>query len=180
MTLSRKLAHLLGGNVVLKESQVGQGSIFTVSIALEQEAMVQKAPVAKNKPRIIPVEGSSMKELKGQSVLLVEDAADNQVLFSHILTKAGALVDIASNGKEGLEKALEREYDLILMDMQMPVLDGYTATQDLRARGYNKTIIALTAHALKEDLKKCIDVGCDDVITKPINIKKFLSQINYY
>jgi two-component system, sensor histidine kinase len=78
-------------------------------------------------------------------------------------------VEFAANGREGVERASEKNFDLVLMDMQMPVMDGYRATQILRENGYAKPIIALTAHAMKEDRDRCLKVGCDDYLTKPID-----------
>ena len=106
-------------------------------------------------------------------ILLVDDSADNQRLFSIFLKKTGAAVILAGNGQEGVnavEAALKdgQPFDLILMDMQMPVMDGYTATDLIRKMGYEKPIIALTAHAMSEERIRCIAAGCDDFVTKPI------------
>lgn len=119
--------------------------------------------------------------LKGR-ILLVEDGVDNQRLISLILRKAGATVEIAENGEVGLRMALEAwksntPYELILMDMQMPVMDGYTASNELRNQNYPFQILALTAHALKGEQQQCIDAGCDACLTKPINKPVFLADV---
>lgn len=105
----------------------------------------------------------------GKKVLVVEDVIDNQMLTKLYLARKGMKVQFANNGAEGVDKALAEEFDLILMDMQMPVMDGYTATRQLREKGYVRPIIALTAHAMKEDRDRCLDAGCDEYLTKPLD-----------
>ncbi len=116
------------------------------------------------------------------TVLLVEDGIDNQRLITLILKKNGATVEVAENGEVGLHKALEawranKPFDLILMDMQMPVMDGYTAAGELRNQQYPRQIVALTAHALKGEQQQCIDAGCDFCLTKPIEKPVFLKEV---
>ena len=106
-------------------------------------------------------------------VLVVEDSPDNQALIAKYLTRAGATVDVVDNGLMAVQKALTQEYDLILMDVQMPVMDGLTATKKLRSEGYRKPIVNLTANALKEDRDRCLDAGSDDYLTKPLDVRHF-------
>lgn len=101
--------------------------------------------------------------------LLVEDAPENQFLMTKLLTNRGIEVELACNGAEGLDKALDADHDFILMDMEMPVLDGYNATRMLRELGYEKPIIALTAHSLPEEHIRILASGCDAHLTKPID-----------
>ncbi len=115
-------------------------------------------------------------------VLLAEDGPDNQRLIAFFLEKAGLEVDLAENGLIACQKATASEvegnpYELILMDMQMPELDGYEATRRLRQNGWRGPIIALTTHAMVNDCKKCIEAGCDGYFSKPIDRAKFLSMI---
>ena len=91
------------------------------------------------------------------------------MLVQLLLGRHGIEVEFADNGKEGVNKAIASNYDAILMDMQMPIMDGYAATKLLREKGFNKPIIALTAHAMKDDRDRCMSVGCDDYLTKPID-----------
>ncbi|MDR3110319.1 MAG: response regulator [Planctomycetaceae bacterium] len=122
--------------------------------------------------------------LNGCNVLLVEDVAINQLLISFQLREAGATVDVAENGQIGIDKINAKEasgqhYDVVLMDMQMPVLDGYEATKRLRQQGYQRPIIALTAHALAGDREKTLECGCDDYSTKPIDRTTLIDLISH-
>jgi CheY-like chemotaxis protein len=110
-------------------------------------------------------------------VLVVEDSEDNRILIEHFLTNAGIQVDLAENGEEGIAKATAEDYDLVVMDIQMPVLDGHQATRELRHRGYAKPIVALTAHAFKEDRDRAMANGFTEYLTKPINRAAFLKVI---
>jgi len=115
-------------------------------------------------------------------VLIVEDGPGNQRVVSHFLKKSGFEFDQAPNGQIACDKILKEgeRYDCILMDMQMPVLDGYGAVTLLRENNYAGPIIALTAHAMKEDRQKCIDIGCDDYTAKPIKKKKLIAIVSKY
>ena len=105
--------------------------------------------------------------LAGARVLLVEDGDTNRKLIGLVLQRAGAEVTMAENGQIGVELAMKHPFDLILMDMQMPVMDGYAATTLLRQQGVTVPIIALTAHAMKGDEDKCRAAGCSGYVTKP-------------
>ncbi len=183
LALSRKLARLLGGEIHV-ETEIGRGSRFSLRLPCAKLAGVRVLPAAEvGEFAVIERAPAAMPsiELSGR-VLLVEDGLDNQRLIGGILRRAGLEVEIAPDGEVGCELALSSEandepYDVVLMDMQMPVLDGYTAVQRLRARGYRGPIIALTAHAMAGDRERCLAVGCSDYATKPIARDQLLQQI---
>ncbi len=178
LALSRKLAKALGGNVIVKSSIPNLGStfIFTFDDCPERREVPCEVAEKKKEFTISALTDGGLL-LKNIKVLVVDDAPDNQLLIWHFLTKAGALLESAENGLDGFEKAINGDYDLVLMDVQMPLMDGYAATQKLRAHGYKKPIIALTAHAMSEVRKKCLSVGYTDHLTKPINPKELISCI---
>lgn len=118
--------------------------------------------------------------LDGISVLVVDDAPDNRLLVSRFLTLAGATTEMAEDGLDGVEKALAGKHHVVLMDIQMPGLDGYEATRKLRSSDFTTPIIALTAHAMKEERDRCMEAGCDDYLTKPINRAALLQSVLNY
>ena len=117
------------------------------------------------------------KQLEGVRLLVVDDAKDNRLLLDRILSKNGAVVAEASNGQEAVDLALKESFDLILMDVQMPVMDGLQATRILREKGYSRPIIALTAHAFVEERARCFEAGADAHVVKPINFQLLIDTI---
>lgn len=171
LELSRRLAEALGGTVKLQSSTPGVGSTFVITVAAgEAEVPQPTKPLIKNQ---IAVDDDELS-LEGKTVLVVDDSSDNQLLLQRILQRRKAKTEVASNGLEALTKTSERDFDFILMDIQMPVMDGFEATTKLRAKGYSKPIIALTAHATKEDRAKSLAAGCNDHLTKPVNVLNLL------
>ena len=115
-------------------------------------------------------------------IMLVEDCFDNQRLIAHVLRKAGAEVSVADNGQVAVDLALAAKqagntFDIILMDIQMPIMDGYEATRQLRKTGYSDPIIALTANVTTGNRQKCLDAGCDDYMTKPFDISTLVAVV---
>ncbi len=173
LLLARRLAQALGGDVVLTESTAGKGTTFTCSIGVGDLAGVVMHPgvtqwsLQRRKPEITDW-FSGNGRLEGLSLLLVEDGPDNRALMTHFLTKSGARVEYATNGLDAIAKALPGAFDLVLMDIQMPVLDGYEATRRLKEAGYRVPIVALTAHAMRGEREKCLAAGCIEYISKPV------------
>lgn len=168
LVLSKRLAVLLGGDIVLTRSEIGQGSTFTVTI---DPGPVQDLSKIETKTNLAP---ANQKRLTKLHILLAEDSTDNQILVQQILNSAGAMVTIANNGKEAVEKARQTHYDVVIMDLQMPIMDGFEATKELRRHGYKGKIVALTAHALSSDRERCLASGFDEHFSKPINKNAFI------
>lgn len=184
LILSKKLAQLLGGDVTLLESVPGKGSIFMINVAYAPVSITEaKRKEVEKQKAAAAAKAESNKEilnLQDKTILVVEDTKENQWLLQFYLTKSGARVDVANNGEEGVEKALINDYDLILMDMQMPVMDGYAATEALRQKGYQKPIIALTGFAMIGDREKTLKAGCTDYLSKPVEKQKLLEFVSRY
>jgi len=179
LTISRRLANMLGGEI-FGQSILHQGSTFLVTVEtgpLEGVRMLEDANEAVLPEHEAPKD-AAVDSLHGR-ILLAEDGLDNQRLIVFMLQRRGAEVDVADNGRIAIEKylmALEdgRPFDCILMDMQMPVLDGYKATAKLRDMGCRTAIIALTAHAMQGDRERCLEAGCDNYLAKPIDRAELL------
>jgi CheY-like chemotaxis protein/HPt (histidine-containing phosphotransfer) domain-containing protein len=180
LTISQRFAELLGGELTV-DSLSGVGSVFRVTIDGGPAAGIEMLH-GLTEAVLAPPSGSGPNKrirLSGR-ILLAEDGPDNQQLISLHLRKAGAEVVIAGNGRIAVDLVKSELFDLILMDMQMPELDGYAATSELRSRGYQLPIIALTAHAMAEDRGKCMAAGCTDYLTKPIEKQTLLTAVAGY
>jgi signal transduction histidine kinase/ActR/RegA family two-component response regulator len=172
LAISRRLATMLGGDITIS-SEYGRGSCFTLTIDPGEIVMTTARVAEKAKASAVEAEKTAERPLEQAHILIVDDAPDNRKLLSFHLKKAGAIFDLAENGEIAVRKVREarpiQPYDAVLMDMQMPVLDGYGAAGLLRQDGDRIPIIALTAHAMTGDREKCLNAGCDDFLTKPID-----------
>lgn len=183
LSLSRQFARALGGDLTLTRTELGAGSGFLLTIA---------APVAlgtgfyrHNPERTAATSASgvvvpSAKRLQGASILVVDDAFDNRILVSRFLQREGAIVTLAESGEEAITKAMGSDYDVILIDIQMPGLDGFEATTILRERGYTRPIVALTAHAMQSDRHRSLAAGCNDHLTKPVNSQTLVESVQQF
>lgn len=183
LALSVRLANELGGSLRLIRSIKEVGSVFEIIIPtgdLQGEEWIDSLvpPVSPTYPHMVaPL---TETRLDGLKFLLVEDSVDNQEIFTFFLKNAGAEVDVVENGNAAVEWGVHRPYDLILMDIQIPGIDGKEATRRLRAQGCMTTIVALTAHAMREEKDSCLQAGCDGQITKPIGERDFIEAISSY
>jgi PAS domain S-box-containing protein len=181
LSISRRLATAMGGEITV-ESEIGAGSCFSLTIDagdLSDIEMLDAPPAdaIASSPRV-EVAADDESRLSGVRVLLAEDGLINQKLITALLMQAGAAsVDLAENGAIAVNKAETENYDVILMDMQMPVLDGYAAVSTLRDRGHHTPVIALTAHAMKGDRERCLEAGCSDYVTKPIVAEELIRHV---
>jgi PAS domain S-box-containing protein len=188
LTISKRLANMLGGDLTVT-SEPGSGSTFSLTVQtgpLFGVAMLD-SPQALTEAADTTAHRSEQVRLDGR-VLLAEDGPDNRVLITFYLKQAGLEVVEVENGALARDRALDalkkgNPFDLILMDMQMPELDGYGATAALRKAGYRNPIVALTAHAMGGDREKCLAAGCDEFAVKPIDhdalmttLRKFLTE----
>ncbi|MGB5277038.1 MAG: CHASE domain-containing protein [Gammaproteobacteria bacterium] len=179
LSISSKLAIANGGKLTCT-SEKGKGSRFTLTITNKDTGTISLVNSTNEiTTQEIIHHDLEIKPLDGH-VLLVEDNSDNQQLISMYVARTGATLEIAENGQEGVDKALKTEYDLIFMDMQMPLLDGLEAIKLLRNNGYNKPIISLTANAMLSNREKCLEAGANDYLIKPIDLIKFYETLNKY
>jgi PAS domain S-box-containing protein len=170
LAISKRLAQALGGDISVA-STPGQGSVFTVLTHVG--SIADDEMLAEIEPAILQSHEHMLAGIDGV-VLVVDDRRDIRFIAQNFIEKAGGTVVTATNGEEAIARLTGDEaqgslgVDIVLMDMQMPIMDGYTAARKLRELGFRKPIIALTANAMKEDRQRCLDSGCDDYATKPL------------
>jgi CheY-like chemotaxis protein len=175
LSISKALVELMGGAITVS-SEPGKGSIFAFFVELE--------PFDENGnavPRVDEVVENQRYD--GRRLLLVEDNAINQEIAIAVLTDLGAIVETAENGEEGVKAFLEKDYDLIFMDIRMPIMDGFEAARRIRSSGKHSAlsipIIAMTADAMREDREASIAAGMNDHIAKPIDISEIKAVLYF-
>jgi len=178
LAISHRIAAALGGGLAVR-SEPGKGSVFTATIDIGPLGGIEilDSPPSDGAIATCPSDDQPDQGLPPASVLLVEDGSTNRKLISLMLSRAGVDVTTAENGAIGVQLATEHAYDVILMDMQMPVMDGYSATGKLRELGMSVPIIAMTAHAMSGDEEKCRQAGCSGYLSKPIDSDRLLGAI---
>jgi CheY-like chemotaxis protein len=172
LTISKKLVELLGGTIWV-ESVVNEGSVFYFTLP--------NVPVARNVVVRMPKKKQEVFDWSGKKILVVEDEYSNFELVEAILFQTKVEIIHATNGKEAVDICRQKDdIDVVLMDMRMPVMNGYEATEIIKAEKKDLPIISLTAYAMAEDRQKSIMAGCDDYISKPIIPMKFIETINKF
>jgi signal transduction histidine kinase/CheY-like chemotaxis protein/HPt (histidine-containing phosphotransfer) domain-containing protein len=181
LTLTRDLVEKMGGKITI-DSNPGVGSRFTVTLGMgnpDNKNLLYELDQKKTSLHEDEKTKTPRRLLYG-NVLLVEDNEDNQRLLCVFMKKFGIKITVANNGLEALELCSNSKFDLILMDMQMPIMDGPTTTIKLRNEGCVTPVIALTANAFKEDKDQCLSAGCNDFVTKPITRGKLYEVLSTY
>ena len=184
LSLVKSFAELMGGQIEVK-STLGKGSIFTVTLNAAVPSGTHWRSIEEGQP-IADLDGVKLSDfeidLENHRILVCEDSVSIAQIIVMVLEQKGAVVEHASNGLLGVQRcqALKekgKSFDLIIMDMQMPVMDGYKAASQLKAWAVDSPILALTAQAIKEDESKCLAAGCDFYLTKPIDMANFVARV---
>jgi len=182
LAICKRIAKRLGGDITVR-SAPGSGSTFTLAIPAASPREIAGLRLVAQSPTPPAAAAASAPEPRLLArILVADDNEANQKLITLLLSRAGAQVVTAGNGKEVLDLAGAaategRPFDAVIMDMQMPVLDGYEAVRQLRAGGFTSPILAVTAFAMSQDRDECLAVGCDDFVSKPIEWDRFLAKL---
>jgi signal transduction histidine kinase len=178
LVISRQLAQAMGGDVVLLKSEADSGTEFEISVILERSQQTKLDSIGILKSSFEAEEISA--NFQGKHILAVDDARDNLILLEMFLRETEASITFAKNGLEALELCLTNKYDIILMDIQMPKMDGIEATAAIRAIGTKIPILALTAYTTKTEYDRCRKAGCNDTLTKPISKNNLIKALVHY
>ncbi len=179
LTITKRLAELLGGEVVVG-SEVGLGSTFSLLIPAGIESFGPDSEIREDFGGRMGFGQSTMAKQYAGKVLVVEDVPSNQILLRSMLNKLGVDPVIVNDGKEAIREINKNSYDLLLLDMHMPVLNGYGTAEALRHAGFTLPIVALTANAMKGDEEKCLEAGCDEYLAKPVKLAKLRDIVDRY
>ena len=176
LSITKKLVVMMGGEVQV-ESQLNQGSTFWVTLDLPPGSVTEITPLVSSKPTIV-----GYQRPEPIKILVADDNRENCSVLVNLLTPLGFEVAIALNGQEAVEKAFHYQPDLILMDLSMPVVDGYEATRQIRKNSTTKEIIivAVSARVFETDIQQSRQAGCNDFIAKPVRLEQLLEQLHHY
>lgn len=172
LCLSKKLMQNMNGDILLARSAPNQGTTFLVRTLLGDSHIAEFSPIQ----TWSPIEKECLKNLK---IFVVDDSKDNQMLLQIMLEKYGATIDFAEDGQQAVEQVNNKQFDIVLMDYKMPIMDGFKATQNIRMSGNPVPIILLTANAMKGEREKSLQAGADAYISKPIDWSALLQSILY-
>jgi len=179
LTISKRLIHMMDGDIYVR-SEYGKGSIFTFTATFNlQIDSVEESKHSSDHSKSDTSKPHRLKHIQGSNILLVEDNDINQQVTTELLKSSGLLVTVAKNGKDAIQKVNESSFDCVLMDVNMPVMDGLTATRAIRKneKHHNLPIIGVTAHAVTGYREKCLDAGMNDYVTKPIHPSRLFSAL---
>lgn len=180
LVLSKRLAQALGGDVILESSKLGIGSTFKITFKTSYVEGNYQSIATLSEMNEESWSPSDKNQLKGVKVLVADDAPDNQMLIRRYLTSNGAQVDVAENGKVAVKKALGGSHEILLMDLLMPVQDGFMATSELRRQGFKKPILAVSAAVAGSDRERALEAGCNEFLTKPIDMELLVCKIRQF
>ena len=180
LALSSRIAEALGGGLELVWSNPGCGSLFRLEVPVSEPRISWSSRMRNLEIVASKTVSTPAPVLEGVRILLAEDSSDNEALIRAYLKSTGVILAVARDGREALERASERDFDLVLMDIQMPVMGGLEAARRLRERGYAGPIVALSAHALLEEVERSLSAGCQAHVTKPVSRDVLVDTICRY
>ena len=182
LAISKQLSEAMGGRITATSEQ-GVGTTFSITIdpgkIVDDVRWITNETLHEEK-KILPTENKVELRFDGSHVLIVDDAKANRDLAAIMVKRLGLTCDMANNGFEALERIAENQYDIVLMDMNMPVMDGLTATKHIRETGLEIPVVALTAMVIPEEKKKCLDGGCDSFLAKPIRHEALVNVLSEF
>lgn len=180
-TLSQEFAKILGGSLEIQKSPIGEGKNFQLNIPSGNKNEVPFVTGKKSASLMEKISNrlNKLHRLENVKVLVAEDSPDNEMLIRLFLSKEGARLTYAHNGLEAIDAVQKQDIDVILMDIQMPLLDGLEATREIRNLGFKMPIIALTGQALRDDAERSLQAGCDGHISKPVSKETLIEEIEH-